>query len=415
MLSLLVFLLALLSPTQLGKHLWPAYSYLQGLKIDYLSPTLYLTDLLLFTLLPFSFNQFRRWISQHLIFFLFLVFFILLNILFAFHPLPALLFWFRLFLLLNLFLLLVNRSKLLKPLYFGLLIAVLYTALLTFAQFLNQASLNGFFYFLGERHFTTATPGITRLNLAHTFPYSLLPFPSALLLRPYATFSHPNSLAGFLLVSLMLLFILNRHLNLKKSSLYLIFLPALPALFITFSRTVSLVALIILPLLFLSSRLPQLFKKTFLFLTLALSFLFTLLYLFPQAFSSLSSHSPWQDRLFLNHTAVQLFTQHPLFGTGLNNFLYGLSRLHPHTPYSLLQPAHHLFWLLLSQLGLPLLLPLLYYFLKFLFSLPFSYQLILLALLLTGLTDHYWLTLPQNRLLLTLSLTTLSALKDRAQ
>src|SRR4051812_29891213 len=45
--SLLYFLLLLLLPTQLGKHFWPPFAFVHGLRIDYLSPTVYLTDLLL--------------------------------------------------------------------------------------------------------------------------------------------------------------------------------------------------------------------------------------------------------------------------------------------------------------------------------------------------------------------------------
>ena len=45
--QLLFSLLILLLPTQLGRHFWPSYSFVFGLKVDYLSPTLYLTDIFL--------------------------------------------------------------------------------------------------------------------------------------------------------------------------------------------------------------------------------------------------------------------------------------------------------------------------------------------------------------------------------
>ena len=44
--DLLLFLTLLFLPTQLGKHFWPDFSYIYSLKIDYLSPALYLWDLL---------------------------------------------------------------------------------------------------------------------------------------------------------------------------------------------------------------------------------------------------------------------------------------------------------------------------------------------------------------------------------
>ena len=43
----LFYLLLLLLPTQLGKHFWPTFSYVLGTRVDYLSPTLYLTDIII--------------------------------------------------------------------------------------------------------------------------------------------------------------------------------------------------------------------------------------------------------------------------------------------------------------------------------------------------------------------------------
>ena len=65
-------------------------------------------------------------------------------------------------------------------------------SLLVIAQFIKQGSLGGVFYFFGERFFTPATPGIANASIN-----------GELLFRPYGTFSHPNVLAGFLLISLI--------------------------------------------------------------------------------------------------------------------------------------------------------------------------------------------------------------------
>jgi hypothetical protein len=48
----LVFLtLVFLMPSQFGLHLWPEWAYVYGIRVDYLSPTLYLTDVLVVILL----------------------------------------------------------------------------------------------------------------------------------------------------------------------------------------------------------------------------------------------------------------------------------------------------------------------------------------------------------------------------
>src|SRR3990167_9278499 len=56
----LIVLIVLLSPSQLGFHFWPRWSLVNGIKIDYLSPTIYLTDLIFLGLLVISFIKFRR-------------------------------------------------------------------------------------------------------------------------------------------------------------------------------------------------------------------------------------------------------------------------------------------------------------------------------------------------------------------
>src|SRR3972149_3010131 len=44
--KILFFFLILLLPTQLGKHFFIPLSYLSGVRVDYLAPTVYLTDLI---------------------------------------------------------------------------------------------------------------------------------------------------------------------------------------------------------------------------------------------------------------------------------------------------------------------------------------------------------------------------------
>ena len=52
----------LLIPTQLGRHWWPEWSLVRGVRVDYLSPTLYLIDLLwgLWLIFNFKFLKFSR-------------------------------------------------------------------------------------------------------------------------------------------------------------------------------------------------------------------------------------------------------------------------------------------------------------------------------------------------------------------
>ena len=49
--NILLFLFLLLIPTQLGRHFWPEWSYVLGIRVDYLSPVLYLVDIIWILLL----------------------------------------------------------------------------------------------------------------------------------------------------------------------------------------------------------------------------------------------------------------------------------------------------------------------------------------------------------------------------
>src|SRR5438309_11425305 len=45
--TLLYLLVLVFLPTQFGKHFWPSFSSVLGIRVDYLSPTVYVTDLII--------------------------------------------------------------------------------------------------------------------------------------------------------------------------------------------------------------------------------------------------------------------------------------------------------------------------------------------------------------------------------
>src|SRR3990167_1779300 len=51
--QLIFYLILLFLPTQFGRHFWPSFSFIYGIRVDYLSPILYLTDILIFFLFIF--------------------------------------------------------------------------------------------------------------------------------------------------------------------------------------------------------------------------------------------------------------------------------------------------------------------------------------------------------------------------
>ena len=65
-------------------------------------------------------------------------------------------------------------------------------------------TLGGYFWYLGERSFYASTPGIAAVS-----------FQGRLLLRPYATFPHPNVFGGFLAIvlPLMIFYLFKNHIG----------------------------------------------------------------------------------------------------------------------------------------------------------------------------------------------------------
>ena len=83
----MIFLLLLLLPSQLGLHFWPGWALVNGIRVDYLSPTFYLTDLIIFII--WAFNHFKLKVP-----FVAIVL-IVLNIFCSLSPLTSIFKWLR--------------------------------------------------------------------------------------------------------------------------------------------------------------------------------------------------------------------------------------------------------------------------------------------------------------------------------
>lgn len=373
--ALNLFLIFFFLPTQLGLHFWPFFSYLQGYRVDYLSPTFYFTDLLLIIYLLRHLSNIKTILTIKIKKTLPLIVFLILNLLFSLSPLNTL-FWFLRLIIYFVFVYLLRflhypLSKVFLPLLLGVSLQIF----LAIFQFTHQSSLDGFWYYLGERHFSLSTPQIAKFN-----------FFGHLLLRPYATFSHPNAFAGFLFLVLLL----TRQITISFSK-------AIQAiLIISILLTGSKAVLIVTILLYLNSPL---------FFNLFLSFLLTfLLPLLPHITSTLHTSLPYtlSSRLtFLQHT-TSLLIHYPIFGVGYGNYLVGLTNILPTNQLlpSLLQPVHNLPLLLISEFGLVGLFPLITVYRYKFKNFPSKNLVVLSLLLVLSVFDHYFYTLPQTKLLL---------------
>ncbi len=385
-------------PTQLGYHFWPKEAYVWGLRLDFLSPTIYLTDLLILSLAFSSWSLFEKWLKKEWknktkILSLGLVLaFLVLNIIFSSRPLVS----FYRFLRLGEFFFLVFFLKRFQFSLWpqALLLGNLASSFLAWGQVFKGGSLGGIFWWLGERSFNLATPGIALAQVGNH-----------LLLRPYATFSHPNSLAGFLLVSLFLLWGARESFKNKGFfKLALLFLGL--TLFLTFSFAAYLGAGLAL-IIFLWQKWRQ---KSGLLPKIGIGAML-LLYIIVILFSvkaGLVEQKSLNERLVLAQNALVLIKKRPLLGVGLGNFIPAQAEMVPFVrqDVNLLQPVHNIYLLIASETGLIGLLVFITMAVKIflgVFNTPLPHRAYsmrsYILILFLGLFDHYWLTLPQNFLL----------------
>lgn len=278
-------------------------------------------------------------------------------------------------------------------------------SLIAIFQYINQGSLNGFLYFFGERHFNASTPGIANASIF-----------GQLFLRPYATFPHPNTLAGYLLIVQILVYSINHESTPKFQVLkYASLIISSIAILLTLSRLVIFIWLcLIIYLIFetLRKHLKSTSRYLVLFISISLIILFLLTPALPRLIMTNISEEAVTGRLFFIKQSIKQINQSPFFGVGLYNFIPNLIIPRFSTsPLPFLQPVHNIFLLILSETGIMgFLIYMLFLAKTFLIKnksktkLTKNLHLCLVIILILGQIDHYWITLQQTQLLFALIL-----------
>ncbi len=437
----LFVLLLVLLPTQLGLHFWPEWSTLLGRRIDYFSPTVYFTDIVVAAILLLWFTekeswrkQYESWKKQRTIIPLLIPVsvFVFANIFFATNRFIAMYDWMKFveFVLLGWYV--VNTKPPFHFVALGLSIAVAYSSILAIAQFILQHSVGGWLWWIGERTFSVSTPGIARMTACITSVFSC-----QLVLRPYATFPHPNVLGGFLAVTLPIIYVAlcDKRLEymgmttLKKRIGWTVFVLGSIGLCITMSRSAVLVgaaAIIVL----MGNRMRReyarrksksnvhmfirspLLKRAAVLTSITVIAVLGILVL--RRF--IPNDESIDIRTHLNAAALAEWMTSPIIGVGLGNFLTHLPDIYVLRPVSFLQPVHNIYLLILSETGLVggvtflvlVVLTIKGYVVRIMDEKDpdnagfHTYLMSFVGLLLLGLVDHYPLTLQQGQLLFTI-------------
>src|SRR3989344_113574 len=374
-------------PIQLGKFFWPQFSYVLGLRIDYLALTLYLSDLVVIGyFLVFIFENLlsgkrMRKNFQKIIFKQkdLLIAFLIFNATYV-SVSPWVSLWFSLkFLEVSILIvasmLAFSNQKLRSSISLVMVFSIIWQSALIMLQFIFQRSLG--LWFLGERSFTSSTVAIAHFQILGT-QY----------LRPYGTFPHPNVAAAFLVIYLVII-------TSNK-------LPVVPSIFsaLAVSITHSQAALLAL----IAWVILQVRKIKYLIIEGVLLVLFLWIFFKVLIQSQIASVA---ERIVLMESALEIAKTSPLLGIGSGNFIFELAKLNLFSlsEIRLLQPVHNVFLLILTEngiIGLVLFAFLLWVILKN--ATTRSKIALFIILMLFFSFDHFLWTLQQGRLLLAIAI-----------
>lgn len=424
---LIFYLIIFFLPTQLGRHFWPEFSYVSGVRVDYLSPTLFVTDLLILSLFLHCLLSFvlrvrkKRSLNSTLGLFwkksglstkwIFLawIFILLVGIQLSKSPMAG---WYGLlriteFFFLGLFIAFKAKIYSSRVLVFLFSIGIVGESLLGLLQFFHQSSLGGVFYWLGERSFSSGTPGIANASLW-----------GELWLRPYGTFPHPNVFGGYAMIGTLYVFgqLTRRRVEFSFGSRVFSLLVLLIGALVTLI-SMSRIAILLFVVVFLGysfywkKQVADLMgvSRSLPLLTIGIVLLVFLFILFSPLSSRfaglLNQDEAVLERLSLTKSALSMAVNNFLFGVGVNNFLVILPHYYTSSSVFVLQPVHNIFLLVFAETGVFGISFFLFFLLKTasglrwvsrdnFFSLAMFFVLIFL-----GFFDHYLLTTQQGRLM----------------
>ncbi len=419
LLQALVFLLIVFIPSNLFLNLSPEMAYVSGLKVDYLIPKVWASEIIILNLLwiwllhvnikKINKEKIKKFTVDN-------KFTIILSSIFLvrqlFTPRPISSIFFLIQLLLNLFFIffLKNHRWLFKKqiINWAVFCSATTQFCLAIFQFINQRALLAYQLF-GEPQFEPY------------FRMSRHLFNGKEKILSYGSTAHPNVLAGSTVIFCLILLIkiTKKHTNFDKILWIISFIFTLILLYTTQSFSALLTLVIGGAIIVANNNSATPFNKKvfdkFLMLFLLISLIcspitiFQLSKLYPQEPSIIRRHT-------LNITALNIFKKEWLVGSGLNQFtLYLDSFSHQAEVVRFVQPVHHVGLLLLAETGVVGLL--LFAQIKKLLNKSSKKTLFLILSILAPLLvlDHYLFTLQTGQLLFSLLFISLLDQQEKAK
>lgn len=398
----LFFILVLLLPVNLGLHFVLTSSYVSGLLVDYLIPTLYIQDILvLFIILFWIFGKETKQLlhvtkkveNRHIALLLIYGIFVFLSVLVSSNQVVSLVSWVRLVLYIFLVIFMVDnfdRSEV-KVMVKILGINVAFLGILSFFQFINQSSVFNNYLILGEQPYYFSNKDVVKENV---LGFSKVP--------AYGLFRHPNILGGYLSLALILVLdhVYKQKSKIRKNIFTAIFLAGFVGLFLSLSLTSWVSFLIGLFLYYRAkkTKVRSVWAKVFFFIVFLSLFLPLL-----NGISFISKNPSFYRRSDLLTSTYTIINKNPIFGVGYNNLTSQLEKYGFYTKdVRFNQPVHNIFVLTFVETGVfafGLFLTLLLFAVRKTLKNNSVIFILLLQILFLGSLDHYLVTIHQTQLL----------------
>lgn len=381
---------------QTGKYFFLQDSYINGIRVDFLALSIYLSDVLslivIFVYLVTNrgaSKQIYKSITKHKTIIVVLLAVIIINVLSSSIEFIT---FFKIIKVINLstgiYTLTRYINKRTSRYFFWLSITILFTSLfLGFFQYITGHSIGGLFYLLGERSMSLTNVGISLININ-----------GKEFLRPYSFFPHPNVFAGLIV---MMIFLAMRFAKLSKIVIMILLLPIL--FFLSKGAFVGLLGVLFLSILMFSKIKRKIIATLTVSIVLLINIVVGTLSFYPP--SNLSKEL--SERAYLNKISIEHSLSSYFSPKG-----YGTSPIKTGKLY-LYQPTHNILFLLVEEWGAFGFVG--YVFLMYLLYVSIDKNIYLNSamiffIFLTGTMDHYWLTLQQG--IAVIILTILLCLKD---
>lgn len=334
----LVGLLVFCIPSNLFLVLNENQGYVNGFRIDYLIPKLFLTDLLAIVIILLGSTLARH--SLHAVLkkiFTNKILLVLVSLLIfaqCFAIIPAVSFFTLLKCVEYFFLLLVLALnwRIIPQIFITAAVTLVLAAQAIFASYQHLAgrSLTPYWLF-GESQLNESMIGLARGS-----------FNGAERLLAYGTTPHPNILAG---ITVLLSVILISQYKYKKLFLLTILMDNILIIFLTQSWSALLALLLGIIGIYGNRYIKQNIVYLIIFCTLLTPFFLLL-------FQPLQAPSITR-RIVLNNAALHTFVSHPVIGVGLGNFTAVVEKMMVNTEFvRFIQPTHNVAMLLLAETGL---------------------------------------------------------------